>query len=108
MGIDITELRKKIEEQAFRLRSARSNGMMVPQETERMRNIMMNNIQEIVDALKVAENAAEQIKMLEAEVDSADAELKELDDEIKKLRLAAASKPAAKGKVKSKAEPNVE
>ena len=92
MGIDIKELRKKIEEQAFRYRNAMSNGMMVAQETERMKNILINNLGEIIDALKMAEGAEEQIKTLEAEVDSADAELKELDDEIKKLR-AASNKP---------------
>ena len=105
MGIDIKELRKKIEEQAFRYRNAMSNGMMVAQETERMKNILINNLGEIIDALKMAEGAEEQIKTLEAEVDSADAELKELDDEIKKLRNAAAPKAAAKGNMKAQAEP---
>ena len=102
MGIDIKELRKKIEEQAFRYRNAISNGMMVAQETERMKNILLNNLGEIIDALKMAEGAEEQIKTLEAEVDSADAELKELDDEIKKLRNAAAPKAAAKDKMKAR------
>ena len=107
MGIDITELRKKIDEQLFLLESAKSNGRMVNQETERMKNILLNNAREIVDALKMAEGAAERIKILEAEVDSADAELKELDDEIKKLRNASAPKAAAKGKITVKARQEV-
>lgn len=97
MGIDIKELRIKIEDQKFAYTRAQSIGMMVNQETERMKNILMNNLAEIVDALKVAEGAEEKIKMLEAEVESADAELKELDDEIRRLREEAA-KPASKKK----------
>ena len=111
MESNITELRQKVEDQLFKWKSAKSSGTMVTQETERLKNIMLNNATDIVDALKVAEGAAKQIAELETELDSADTELKELDEEIKKLR-----KPAAKGKAKVvlddessiKAEQNVE
>lgn len=106
MGIDITELRTKLEEQAFRLHSAQSNGIMVNQETERTKNVLLNNLGEIITALKAAEGAAEQINELEAEVASADAELKELDDEIKKLRAGAGKQPVKNNK--AKAEPDGE
>ena len=96
MGIDITALRKKLEDHRFRWNHAKSNGIKVMQETEVMRNILLNNLDEIIDALKIAESADEQVKMLEAEVASADAELKELDDEIKRLR--AEADKSAKGK----------
>jgi len=106
MGIDISELRKKLEDQAFRLESAKANRTMVNQETERTKNILLNNLSDIVAALKMAEHSAEEIKMLEAEVESADAELKELDDEIKKLRKTAPKQQAAKTAAE-KAEPDV-
>lgn len=102
---DINELYTKISEQAFRWNHARSNGMMVNQETERLKNIVINNINNIVEALKYAAEASEKMAILEAELDAADEELKELDDKIKELQNAAASKPAAKGKTKAKAEP---
>lgn len=105
---DINGLHAKVAEQTFRWRHAQSNGMMVNQETERLKNILLNNIDDIVTALQYAAEAEETIKTLETELDSADAELKELDDEIKKLRNAAAAKPAAKAKNKTKAEPDVE
>ena len=103
MGIDITELRKKIEDQMFRWNSAKSNGTMVNQETERMKNILINNVSEIVIALQACENSAQQIMELEAEVASTDAELKEQDEELKKLR-----KQTGKGKPMAKGEPDVE
>ena len=102
MGIDITELRKKIEDQLFKWNSAKSNGTMVNQETERMKNILLNNVGEIVIALKACEDSAQKISQLETEVESADAELKVQDEELKKLR-----KQAGKGKPVVKGEPDV-
>ena len=99
------ELYEKVSEQAFRWRHAQSNGMMVNQETERLKNIALNNMDDIVAALKYAVEAAETIRMLETEVDSADAELKELDDEIKKLR---SEKTPAKARTKPKEAADVE
>ena len=103
MGIDVTELRKKIEDQLFRWNNAKSNGTMVNQETERMKNILLNNVGDIVVALRACENSAQQIAELEAEIDSADAELKVQDEELKKLR-----KQNGKGKPAAKGEPDVE
>ena len=47
----VTELRDKIAAQAFALEKAKKRGMMVSQETERMKNVLMNNMDAIIDAL---------------------------------------------------------
>lgn len=105
MEINIQELLRKIEDQEYVVRSAKVSGFMVDRETEKLKNIIMNNLPDIIGALKMLAEYSERVKELEADLSSADAELKELDDEIKKLRDAAASKPAAKGKTKAKAVP---
>ena len=105
MTTDVKTLREKIEEQAFRWRVAVSNWTMVPQETERLKNVMINNLDEIIEALKMAEKAESRIAEIQESLDFAEAELKDQDDEIKKLRNTAAPKPAAKGRMKAKAEP---
>lgn len=103
--MNIKEVREKIEEQAFRLKKASTNRIMVANETERMKNVLYNNVSEIIEILKFAESANEKIDRLYIEVENADAELQDKDDEIKALKEAAA-RPAAKSK--SKKVPNVE
>ena len=98
--MEIKELTKKIEEQAFRLKNAKANGTMVAQETERMKNILMNSIDGIVEGLKKVEKLTEEIEILNAELDDAEAELKEKDQEIDKLT----GKKTTNG-AKKKAEP---
>lgn len=89
MKTTTSELKAKLADQLFRLEKAKSTGFMVNQETDRMRNILMNNAKEIVEALEIAEDAEERIMILEAEIEDADEELSKLDDEIKQLKLAA-------------------
>lgn len=105
MEINIQELLRKIESQEYVVRSAKVSGFMVERETDKLKNIIINNLPDIIGALKMLAEYSERVKELEADLSSSDAELKELDDEIKKLRNAAASKPVAKGKTKAKAEP---
>lgn len=105
MEINIQELLRKIEDQEYKIRSAKVNGFMVDRETEKLKNIIMNNLPDIIGALKMLAEYTERVSELETDLASADAELREMDDELKKLRNAAASKPAAKGKTKAKAEP---
>ena len=103
--MQITELRDKIAAQAFTMRKAQSRGPMVSQETERMKNILMNNLDEIIEALNVAADAEEKIARLTVEIMSADEELQEKDDEIKELKAAAEKKgPAAKKPAETKAD----
>ena len=103
MEINIQELLRKIEDQECCVRSAKVSGFMVDREVDKLKNIVMNNLEEIIGALKMLAEYTERVKELEADLALAVAELKELDDEIKRLRNAAASKPAAKGKTKAKA-----
>ena len=91
----VKELKQTIEEQAFALKKAKTRGFMVNQETEKMRNILVNNLDDILAALDVAIDAEERIARLVVEVESADAELAEKDDEIKVLKEAA-DKPVGK------------
>lgn len=84
--MNVKELKAKLEEQAFALKKAQSVGMMVNQETDRMRNLLVNNTDEIMEALAFAVEAEEKIERLTVEVASADEELDEKDDEIKQLR----------------------
>lgn len=90
--MNLKELRERIAGQAFTLQKAKTRGFMVNQETERMRNTLMNSVDEIIEALEYAEKAEERITRLTIEVESADAELQEKDDEIAALK----KKPAGK------------
>lgn len=105
MENNIQELLRKIEDQEYVVRSAKVSGFMVERETDKLKNIIINNLPDIIGALKSLAEYTERVKELEADLSSADAELKEMDDEIKRLRDAAASKPASKGKTKTKEEP---
>lgn len=96
--MEIKELREKLEAQAFRLAKAKSNGTMVKQETERMRNLLVNNYEEIVDALAMAEKLEREVAVLNAELDDAEREL----DEAKKE--AGEKKTTAKKKVNKPVE----
>lgn len=91
----IKELKQTLDDQAFALKKAKTRGFMVNQETEKMRNILVNNLDDILAALDVAIDAEERIARLVVEVESADAELAEKDDEIKALKEAA-DKPVGK------------
>lgn len=101
--MNIKELRDKLSEQAFNLEKAKSRGMMVNQETERMRNLLVNNLDGIMEALDYAVGAEEKIERLTVEVESADAELLDKDDEIAELK-AKLEKPAKKAKAKEPAD----
>ena len=91
----IKELKETLSDQAFALKKAKTRGFMVNQETEKMRNLLVNNLDDIMNALDVAIEAEEKIARLVIEIESADAELAEKDDEIKALKEAA-DKPVGK------------
>lgn len=76
--MEIKELKAKLEEQAFRLNKAKSNGTMVNQETERMKNLIINNYEAIVDALAKAEKLEREVSILNIELDDAERELDEM------------------------------
>lgn len=103
--MEVKELVQKLEEQAFKLNIAKSNGNMVPQETERMKNVLMNNCDEIVAQLKRIAKMEENIMMLEQEIDDADAELKEKDQQIEELLAAGEPEGGKAAKKNKKADP---
>ena len=103
----IRELRDSLSEQAFALNKARTRGMMVSQETEKMRNLLVNNLDEIMKALDTAIGAEQKIERLTVEIESADAELQDKDDEIAELR-AKLEKPKGKGKAKPDVEQDIQ
>ena len=90
--MEIKELREKLSEQAFKLKKARANGTMVMQETERMKNLLVNNCDAIVEALTRVEKLEQEVAVLNMELDDAEREL----DEAKKD--ASAKKTTAKKK----------
>ena len=94
--IDMKELKAKIEEQVFRFRKAKSTGMLINQETERTKNVLLNNVDGIIEALDYAIGAEEKIERLTVEIESADAELQEKDDEIAELKKQNGKKVAGK------------
>ena len=98
--MNIAELNKKITDQAFMLEKAKANGVMVNQEVERTKNILFNNMNGIIEALKYAQDAEKKINLLTVEIDSADAELQEKDDEINALKKAVAKAQQSKAKEK--------
>lgn len=100
----VKELKQTIEEQAFALKKAKTRGFMVNQETEKMRNILVNNLDDILAALDVAIDAEERIARLVVEVESADAELVEKDDEIAALKAKLEKKPNGKNVAGKRAE----
>ena len=93
--MNIKELRKTVVDQAFALEKAKVRGVMVNQETERTKNVLMNKLDDIVEALTYAEEAEEKIQRLTVEIEAADEELGELDDKIKELEKKANGKKAA-------------
>ena len=44
----IKELKQAIDDQAFALKKAKTRGFMVNQETEKMRNLLVNNLDDIL------------------------------------------------------------
>ena len=80
------ELYEKVRDQAFSLRKALGNTVSTASHINQMKNVLYNNLDEIEKALKFAADAEQKIKVLEVEIDSADAELKEKDDEIAALK----------------------
>lgn len=100
----INELKQKLDDQAFAMEKAKTRGFMVNQETEKMRNILVNNLDDILAALDVAIDAEERIARLVVEIESADAELAEKDDEIAALKAKLEKKPNGKKVAGKRAE----
>lgn len=93
--MDMKKMVKDVQDQAFRLRNAESTGMLVRDERERMKNVLFNYKDEILEALAMADEADEKIKVLELQLDDSDKELAELEKELKELKAAPNGKNVA-------------
>lgn len=93
--MDVNGLKQRIGDQLFTLKKAETLRIKVAQEREKLSNILVNNVDEIIEVLDYVAKADERIARLAAEVESADAELQEKDDEIAALKKtkAKAKKP---------------
>lgn len=89
------EMIKEVQDQAFRMKLAESNGIMVREEKERTKNILYNNMELILEALAMADEADEKIQVLELQLDDSDKELAELEKELKELKAATDGKKVA-------------
>lgn len=98
------ELYEKIRDQAFSMRKALGNTVSTAPHINQMKNVLYNNLDEIEEALKFAMDAEKKIKVLEVEIDSADAELQEKDDYIRELKEALEKKPNGKRVAGKRAE----
>lgn len=81
----LEQLYIKIRDQNFALRRARDNGVSQGPIVEQTKNILLNNIDPIEEAVKVACDSAGKIALLELELDDAERELDEKDAKIREL-----------------------
>lgn len=80
------ELYEKIRDAAFEFRKAVSNGIMVNRHTDRIKNILYNNLDEIEKALAFAAKAEEDVRVMELELRDAERELDEKNRELSELK----------------------
>jgi len=93
--MEIKELREKLSEQAFKLKKARANGTMVMQETERMKNLLVNNCDAIIDVLTRVEKLEQEVAVLNMELDDAERELDEAKKDTSVKKTTAKKKEAS-------------
>lgn len=104
MGYDYKELYEKIRDMAFAVRNGIANTAVPMRFVEQAKNVLYNNMDGIEEALKFAMDAEKKIKVLEVEIESADAELQEKDDYIRELKEALEKKPNGKRVAGKRAE----
>lgn len=102
--MEIKELYEKISDLSFNLHKVMANTVNFVPHVERTKNVLYNNLGEIEEALKFAMDAEKKIKVLEVEIESADAELQEKDDYIRELKEALEKKPNGKRVAGKRAE----
>lgn len=94
--MDAKKLLENIKDAKFSLDIAKSQGNLVNRKRESLRNVLENNLVEIIEAVEFASKAEDLNRVLETEISDADRELKEKDDEIRALKaqLEKKKKPA--------------
>lgn len=93
----IKELNEKIKEESFTMRRGVENTCNPTPFYDRMKNILINNLQDIESALAFAAEAGDQITALETMLDDAEHEIDELKAQ---LTTQAPSADGKKGKPK--------
>lgn len=88
MEMDIKALSEKLSEHQFEHNAALNNGARISEQTAITKNILYNNFDAIVEALKYAADVEGKIKLLELELNDAERELDEKDKRIRELSAA--------------------
>lgn len=83
--MDIKGLYTKLSEQQFNMRRGIANSVNHAAFYEQTKNVLLNNFDDIVEALKYAADAESKMKVLELELSDAERELDEKDKLIKEL-----------------------
>ena len=83
--MDIKGLYEKLSEQHFNMRRGIANSVNHAAYYEQSKNILLNNFDAIVEALRFAADAESKVKVLELELSDAERELDEKDAQIKEL-----------------------
>lgn len=102
------ELKEKLEEAKFKLDKATTLRVKVPQAREALRNVLENNLADIIAAVESAANAQKKIEAIEAALDASDAELDTVEKENAELKahIAELEEGAPKKKKAVKPEPD--
>lgn len=82
--VNVKELIGKLGDQVFAVKIA--DGLVKNRERETLKNLLVNNAEQIMEALSLAAEAEEKIALLEQELDDADKELDEKEAEIQSLK----------------------
>ena len=80
----------------MRLRKAKATGVTVNYEKERLKNVLFNHADEILEAMAMADEAEEKIKILNLQLDDSEKDLADVEKELKELKAKAAGKPKTK------------
>jgi hypothetical protein len=81
--MELKELYEKIRSQNFNMRKGISNSVNHTPFIEQTKNVLFNNTDAIEEALKYAVEAEQKIKVLEVELNDAEAEIDELTAKTK-------------------------
>ena len=98
--MDIKTIITEIENQKMKIRKARATGVNLNNERERMKNILLTHTDEILEALAMADESEEKIKILNLQLDDSERDLSEVEKELKELKAKTASVPEKQRKAK--------
>ena len=98
--MDIKTIITEIENQKMKIRKARATGVNLNNERERMKNILLTHTDEILEALAMADESEEKIKILNLQLDDSERDLSEVEKELKELKAKVAVTPEKQRKAK--------